>query len=112
MIEVVNVIISGIDQEKFLNSSIEAKVQWVKKHTVLKDEEKIYKYLSNTNYPEVKGCLSCGELNNKIVRNGNISKTDAVEVTEGNESKLVEKSSAGDNTERSSGTKKRKNKRV
>jgi hypothetical protein len=73
--EVFNLILSGKALDNFLAMNNEQRKEWIKTSTNQSNEKVIDQFLAMP-FKENSGCVSCGELNNKIenpVKDGNIS---------------------------------------
>lgn len=82
--EVFNLILSGKALDNFLAMDNEQRKEWIKANTNQINDKVIEHFLSMP-FKDAVGCVTCGELNNKIenpFNDGNISKgvpTEAVE---------------------------------
>ena len=110
MIQIFNVVITGVTKQNFLNLDFSGKIDWCLAYTNQTNEDVIIEFLEKGNYPKPE-CLSCGSLNNKIVSHGeNISAGNVAEVESSAFKQLGEESSTGDSDERSARVKKTKKK--
>lgn len=109
--EIFNIIIWGVDAEKFCALTREEKIQYILKHTNQKDLNQIELFLESP-IVKAKECLSCGTLNNKIENpfknDSDISKTNAIEVATDSYEVVVGESSDTDSVKRSRKAKRRK----
>ena len=100
MIQIFNKIVSGDDLDNFLSLTKLEKFNWIKKNTNQQNDSLIDEFL-NSKTVEIKECLDCGKMNNKIVRHGeNIGKTDVTENTTNSNKKLGGESSNANSVKR------------
>lgn len=110
MIQIFNVVITGVTKENFLNLDLSGKIDWCLAYTNQTDENVIIDFLEKGNFPKPE-CLSCGSLSNKIVRHGeNISAGNVAEVESSTFKQLGEESGTRDSDERPARVKKTKKK--
>ncbi len=110
MIQIFNVVITGVTKENFLKLDLVGKIEWCLAYTNQTDENVIIDFLEKGNFPKPE-CLSCGSLNNKIVRHGdNISTGNVAETKDSTFKQLGEEPSTGDSDKRPTRVKKSKKK--
>lgn len=108
MIQLFNKILFGSDAEAFLELDVNAKVNFIKKHTNQSNDELINEFLTNLPMYKNQGeiCIGC-----KLAKDdSNISKTNANEVTTDSQQGMVRESSELDNNKRPRKTKRTKGK--
>lgn len=106
MIQIFNKILFGSDSEAFLELDVNAKVNFIKKHTNQSNDDLINEFLTNLPMYKNQGeiCIGC-----KLAKDGNnISEANAVEITTDNQQELVGESSELDNNKRPRQAKTRK----
>lgn len=82
--EVFNLILSGKALDNFLAMDNEQRKEWIKANTNQSNDKVIDHFLSMP-FKDAVGCVTCGELNDKIenpFKDGNISKGVPTEVVE------------------------------
>jgi hypothetical protein len=110
MIKVFNIILNGIDAEKYASLSNDDKKEFIIKHTNQRNEKLIDAFLQKP-LKNATGCLNCGELNNIIenpFKDANISEGISEAVENSDESIVVAGSDEGNNIVRSKKPKRRK----
>ena len=103
--EIFNKQIFGSDADEFMKLTTCQKKEWIKKHTNAKDDQQILEFIKNATKGKDCQCLDCG----KEKKNGNISKGNEPQTTDGGQQGMVAESSGADSIKRQS-PKRRKNK--
>lgn len=110
MIKVFNIILNGIDAQKFALMSNDEKKQFILSKTNQQNEKLIDEFLQKP-LKYTSGCVDCGELNHKIENpftNVNISEGISEAVENSDESNVVAGSDEGNRVERPKKLKRRK----
>lgn len=100
--EVFNLILSGKALDRFIEMDDQQRKEWIKANTNQKSDKVIDKFLSMP-FKENIGCVSCGELNNKIenpFKDGNISERVPTEVVESEQPSVDGANGRGNRTKR------------
>lgn len=100
--EVFNLILSGKALDNFLAMNNEQRKEWIKANTKQTNDKVIDHFLSMP-FKNVTGCVTCGELNNKIenpFKDGDISKGVPKEVVESEQPNMDGTNGTGNRTKR------------
>lgn len=108
--QIFNKLLAKDDFKAFLDLTRENKVSWIKKHTNQQNEALINEFLDSPFKDGKGGCIGCGTLNNKFVKNESFSKANAIEVADSSTEIVVAEPSEGNSIERPRKPKRGKNK--